>query len=114
MAWTDILGTIMKLGGTGANLLGQPEIGIPLSVGGGVVSGSKDGMAGALTSGAKSVVGQGLSLGMGAGLDALKTPVNDSIDITSKGLTVPGRRLDPVDLGNMTAPASPKALFGGS
>ena len=114
MAWTDILSTIMKLGGTAANMMGQPEFGVPLSVGGGVVGGSKEGMAGALKGGAKSAVGQGLSMGMGAGLDALKTPINDPIDLTSQGLSVPGQRLNPIDTGNVTVPASPKAFMGGS
>ena len=88
MGWTDILGTIMKLGGTAANMMGQPEFGVPLSVGGGMAGGAKGGVTGALTEGAKSAVGQGLSMGMGAGLDALRTPS----DVTS-GALISGDKL---------------------
>lgn len=110
-----IVSPVLKVGGMVATMLGQPEIGIPMSIAGGVASGAdQGGLKGALGGAVKSGIGEAATYGLGTGLDMLKSPINDPIDIASKGLTVPGQRLNSIDLGNLTVPASPKALAGGS
>jgi hypothetical protein len=107
----NIGSTLMKLGGMAATFLGQPEIGVPLTIGGSALGGgTKGGWKGALMEGGKS----GAMAGLSGGLGAFNTPVNDPISLASKGLTIPGGRTNPLDLGNMTVPASPKAFAGGS
>ena len=60
-------GTVMQLGGTAANLLGQPEIGIPLTIGGSALSGgATGGITGAAMGAGKSAVGAGLTAGLGS------------------------------------------------
>ena len=112
--WTGILSPAMKLGGTAATMLGQPEIGIPLSVAGGAVGGygSGGGLSGAAMGAGKSAIGQGMSAEMGSGLDWLKAPVDDTISVG--GLTIPGGRTSPIDLESkgLTVPASPRTIGG--
>ena len=124
--WSSILSPVMKVGGVAATALGQPEIGIPLSIGGSALGGASGGggMVGALKGGVKSGLGQAT----GGMFDWLNGPAGGGpIDLTSAGLTVPGDRADAIDMGGMfnttggtsagggyTIPASPKGLFGGS
>ena len=112
--FSSIAAPVLSLGGTVADMLGQPEIGIPLQMAGGAVGGSGRGVGGMAKGAGMAGAKAGLSMGAGSALDWLKSPINDPIDMASKGLTIPGRRLNPIDLGNLTVPASPKALFGGS
>ena len=71
--WTSIVSPLMKVGGMAANLLGQPEIGIPLSIAGGAVGGAGGGggMGGALKGGLTSAATSAIGAGVGAGLNAL-------------------------------------------
>ena len=112
--FSKIASPLLSLGGTAATMLGQPEIGIPLQMAGGAVGGSGGGIGG-MVKGAGMAGGKAaLNAGVGGALDWMKSPVNDPIDMASKGLTIPGGRTSPMDLGNLTVPASPKALLGGS
>ncbi|MFA4834856.1 MAG: hypothetical protein WC749_02125 [Dehalococcoidia bacterium] len=110
-----IAAPIMKLGGMALSAAGMPYVGVPLSIAGSAVGGAGDGggITGALKGAVTSGVSQGATAGLGAGLDMLKTPMNDPINLASKGLTIPGKRLNPIDMGNMTIPASPKSFGGG-
>ena len=110
----SIAAPIMKLGGMAASALGAPYIGVPLSIAGAAVGGGTErGVSGALEGAGKAGLTEAATFGMGKGLDLLKAPINDPINLASKGLAIPGRRLNPIDMGNLTVPASPKSFGGG-
>ena len=106
--WTSIVSPIMKIGGMAATALGQPEIGIPLSIAGGAVGGAGGGggITGALGGGLKSGVGQAVSYGMGSkGYDV---PGGDGGLFNTAGGAASG--------GGYTVPAKAAggSMFGGS
>lgn len=117
-------GTALKLGGTIADLFGQPEIGIPMQAAGGALSGGSGGggVTGALTGAVKSAGPAAATTGIGAMGDFLKSPINDPMEgfsSTGNAYTIPGMRTSPLSTfgstGNpLTVPASQQALFGGS
>jgi hypothetical protein len=109
----SIAAPVMKLGGMAANFLGAPHIGVPLSIAGGAVGGATEGgLSGALTGAGKAGLTEAATYGMGKGLDFLKGGGGAPIDIASKRLTIPGKRLNPIDMGSYTIPANTSA--GGS
>lgn len=114
--WQKIVSPIMKIGGMAADLLGFPEVGVPLSIAGGAVGGSSNGggISGALKGGVMSGIGEAASAGMGSAFDFMKSPIDDPI--STGGLTIPGRRENAIDLTSqgLTVPASPTAFGGGS
>jgi hypothetical protein len=105
----SIAAPVMKLGGMALSAVGMPYVGIPLSIAGSAVGGAGDGggITGALKSGTKAGITEAATFGMGKGLDFLKGGSGGTpIDIASKGLTIPGKRLNPIDMGGYTIPAN--------
>jgi hypothetical protein len=104
MGMFDWAGTGLKIGGTIATLLGQPEIGIPMTMAGGAAKGgSSGGMGGALKGGATSGVQSAFQQAIpGLGNWLKGTPA-----------TGPMTGLGPT--GNpFTIPGKPASSFGGS
>uniref|UniRef100_A0A6H1ZSX5 Uncharacterized protein n=1 Tax=viral metagenome TaxID=1070528 RepID=A0A6H1ZSX5_9ZZZZ len=119
-----IVGKVAQIGGAAATMAGFPMVGIPLSVGGGALSGgAKGGITGALKGGAIAGGTAAAGQGLGAAVEGLKAPtdVGAMTAFSSQGapMTIPGIRPNPIEAFSsggspMTIPGSPKQLLGGS
>jgi hypothetical protein len=120
----SIAGTLAQIGGTAATLMGQPEIGIPLSIGGsGLKGGSRGGITGALTGVGTASAATLAPEGVNKMIEGFKTPVDTgsftAYSASGSPMTVPGVRPNSISTFSsqgspMTVPASPKAIGGGS